>query len=122
MFPHYLHVGAPYPNPATVSAVAANTPGVIHVSWNEPTVPNGELPITGSDFRYIIRYKKYSYNVSKYVKVYVNTTSATITDLVPGTVYQVQVASVNSLGVGKYCCQKNGAQVLVKSYVGKSVQ
>lgn len=78
---------------------------------------SGELSITGHG--YSIRYKQRNDNASKYTSVRVNATSAEVTGLVPGTQYQVQVASVNQLGVGRYCCQEEGAEVFVKSYIGK---
>lgn len=109
------HLGAPYPT--TVSAVTGNRSGVINVSWSKPEVSSGELSITGHG--YSIRYKQQNANTSKYTSVHVSASSAEVTGLVPGIHYQVQVASINQLGVGRYCCQGEGAEVFVKSYIGK---
>ena len=49
----------PSPSHHTVSAVPVDRRGVIRVSWTAPTVPRGELPITG----YIIRYKVQNSNM-----------------------------------------------------------
>ena len=75
-------------------AVAVNIPGVIQVSWSAPTVPSGELSITG----YSIRYKVQNSNVFKYKNVTANIIEAIITGLHLDTVYQVYVAGVNAIG------------------------
>ena len=94
-------------------AVAVNMPGVIQVSWSAPTVPSGELPITG----YSIRYKVQNSNVFKYKSVTANSVEAIITGLHLGTVYRVYVAGVNAIGIGLYCCGRTA--VTVKTYNGK---
>ena len=43
--------------------------------------------------------------------------SAEVTDLLPGTEYQVYVASVNAIGTGQYCCV--GTPRYVTTYNGK---
>ena len=103
----------PSPNHHTVSAVPVDRRGVIRVSWTAPTVPSGELPITG----YSIRYKVQSSNSFKYTSVTSNSSAAMITGLNPGTVYRVYVAGVSAIGLGSYCCE--GTPVLVRTYNGK---
>ena len=93
--------------------MAVNTPGIIQVSWGPPTVPSGELPITG----YSIQYKVQNRNVFKYKNVAANSVEAIITGLDLGTVYQVYVAGVNAISTGLYCC--GSTAVTVKTYNGK---
>ena len=102
----------PSPNHRTVSAVPVARHGVIRVSWTAPTVPSGELPITG----YVIRYKVQNINVFKYRNVMSNSETE-VTGLNPGTVYRVYVAAVSAIGPGSYCCE--GTPVLVTMYNGK---
>ena len=92
--------------------MAVNTPGVIQVSWGAPTVPSGELPITG----YSIRYKVQNSGVFKYKNV-TATVEAIITGLDLGTVYRVYVAGVNAIGTGLYCCGRTS--IVVTTYNGK---
>ena len=106
-----LSAGAPYPS--IVRAVAFDRPGVIQVSWSAPTVPSGELPITG----YSIRYNMQNSNVFKYKNGNANSVEAIITGLDLGTVYQVYVAGVNAIGTGLYCCGRTS--VVVTTYNGK---
>ena len=81
-------------------AVAANRRGVIQVSWSAPTVPSGELPITGYSIQYKVR------GVNKNVREHTTQSSpAKVFGLLPSTEYQVFVASVNALGAGVYCCK-----------------
>ena len=102
----------PSPNHRTVSVVPVDQRGVIRVSWTAPTVPRGELPITG----YHIRYKVLNSNVFKYWPVTSNSDSD-VTGLTLGTVYRVYVAGVSAIGPGSYCCE--GTPVLVTTYNGK---
>ena len=102
----------PSPNNQTVSAVPVGRHGVIRVSWTAPTVPRGELPITG----YIIRYKAQKGNMFKYWTVMSNSETE-VTGLNPGTVYRVYVAGVSAIGPGSYCCE--GTTVRVRTYNGK---
>ena len=102
----------PSPNNRTVSAVPVGRRGVIRVSWTAPSVPRGELPITG----YIIRYKIQNSNVFKYRSVMSNSETE-VTGLYPGTVYRVYVAGVSAIGLGSYCCE--GTPVRVRTYNGK---
>ena len=102
----------PSPNDHTVSAVPVGRRGVIRVSWNTPTVPSGELPITG----YSIRYKVQNSNMFNYWTV-VSNSETEVTSLNPGTVYRVYVAGVSAIGRGSYCCE--GTPVLVRTYNGK---
>ena len=94
-------------------AAAVKLSGAIQVSWSAPTVPSGELPITG----YSIRYKVQNSNVFKYKNVTANSVEAIITGLDLGTVYRVYVAGVNAIGTGLYCC--GSIRVTVKTYNGK---
>ena len=107
-----LHSEPPSPNNQTVSAVPDDRRGVIRVSWTAPTVPSGELPLTG----YIIRFKVQNSNVFKYWSVLSNSENE-VTGLNPGTVYRVYVAGVSAIGLGLYCCE--GTPVLVTTYNGK---
>ena len=107
-----LHSEPPSLNNQTVSAVPVDRRGVIRVSWTAPTVPRGELPITG----YIIRYKVQNSNVFKYRPVMSNSETE-VTGLNPGTVYRVYVAGASAIGIGLYCCE--GTPVLVTTYNGK---
>ena len=102
----------PSPSHHTVSAVPVVGRGVIRVSWTAPTVPRGELPITG----YSIRYKVQNSNVFKYWAGTSNSETE-ITGLNPGTVYRVYVAGVSAIGPGSYCCEET--PVLVTTYNGK---
>ena len=108
-----LLAAAPSPNHHTVSAVPVDRHGVIRVSWTAPTVPSGELPITG----YSIRFKEQNSNIFKYTTVASNLFAAMLTGLNPGTVYRVYVAGVSAIGPGSYCCE--GTPVLVTTYHGK---
>ena len=103
----------PSPNHHTVSAVPVGRRGVIRVSWAAPTVPRGELPITG----YSIRYKLQNSNTFTYWSVMSNFETHEVTGLNPGTVYCVYVAGVSAIGLGSYCCE--GTPVLVRTYNGK---
>ena len=102
----------PSPNHHTVSAVPVGRRGVVRVSWTAPTVPSGELPITG----YSIRYKVQNSKVFKYWPVMSNSETV-VTGLNPGTVYRVYIAGVNAIGPGSYCCE--GTPVRVRTYNGK---
>ena len=102
----------PSPNHHTVSAVPVGRRGVIRVSWTAPTVPRGELPITG----YSIRYKVQNSNVFKYQSI-VSNSETEVTGLNPGTVYRVYVAGVSAIGRGSYCCEVT--PVRVTTYNGK---
>ena len=95
-------------------AVPVDRRGVIRVSWTAPTVPSGELSITG----YFIRYKVQNGNMFKYWHV-VSNSGNLVTGLNPGTVYRVYVAGVSAIliGRGSYCCE--GTPVLVRTYNGK---
>ena len=106
-----LSVGAPHPDPSSVHAVAVNRSGVIHVSWSAPTVSSGELPITGYGIQYKVR------GVNGNVREHMTQSSpAEVVGLLPGTEYQVLVASVNALGIGEYCCKTS--VIYVKTHQG----
>ena len=95
-------------------AVPVDRHGVIRVSWTAPTVPSGELPITG----YTIRYKVQNSTMFKYWPVMSNSETETeVTGLNPGTVYRVYVAGISAIGGSPYCCE--GTPVLVRTYNGK---
>ena len=83
------------------------------MSWTAPVVPTGELPVTGFSIRYHIR----GSGVSGYQYKSVVQSPAEVTDLLPGTEYQVYVASVNAIGTGQYCCV--GTPIYVTTYNGK---
>ena len=51
----YSTLVPPHPNHHTVSAVPVGRRGVIRVSWTTPTVPGGELPVTGYSIQYKVR-------------------------------------------------------------------
>ena len=102
----------PWPGPTTVSTVPVDRRGVIKVSWTAPTVPTGELPITG----YIIRYHIRGSGVSGYQYMSVVQSPTEVTGLIPGTEYQVYVASINAIGTGQYCCV--GTPSYVTTYNG----
>ena len=106
-----VSAGAPYPS--NVHAVPVDRRGVIQVSWTEPTVLSGELPITG----YSIQYKVQNSSVFKYKNVTADSVEAIITGLDLGTVYRVYVAGVNAIGTGPHCC--GNATVTAKTYNGK---
>ena len=103
----------PSPNHHNVSAVPVGRRGVIRVSWTAPTVPSGELPITG----YSIRCKVQNSNSFKHASVNSTYVAVMIAGLNPGTVYRVYVAGVSAIGPGSYCCE--GTPVLVRTYNGK---
>ena len=102
----------PSPNHHTVRAVPVNRRGVIRVSWTAPTVPSGELPITG----YSIRYTVQNSNMFKYRSVMSNSETE-VTGLNPGTVYRVYVAGFSAIGPGQYCCEET--PLLVTTQNGK---
>ena len=91
--------------------MAVNRSGVIQVSWSAPTVPSGELPITGYSIRYKVR--RVNDNVMALLR---HSSPAEVTGLLPGTDYQVLVASVNTLGIGVYCCQTSA--IFVSTHEG----
>ena len=91
-------VGAPRPDRRNVYAMAINT-SVIQVSWIAPSIPSGELPITGFSIQYKVRREKDSIKT-----LMVQSSPAEVTGLLPGMKYRVFVASVNALGTGEYCC------------------
>ena len=105
----------PSPNHHTVSAVPVDRRGAIRVSWTAPTVPSGELPITG----YIIRYKVQNSSDNFRYENVIPKSESQVTGLDPGTVYRVYVAGVSAIliGRGSYCCE--GTPVLVRTYNGK---
>ena len=82
--------------------MAVNRSGVIQVSWSAPTVTIGELNITG----YSIQCKVKGVN-DNVTTLMTQSSPAEVTGLLPGTDYQVFVASVNALGTGVYCCKTN---------------
>ena len=103
----------PWPRPNTVNAVPVSRSGVISVSWTAPVVPTGELPITGYSIRYHIR----GSGVSGYQYKSVVQSPAEVTGLLPGTEYQVYVASANAIGTGLYCC--GSTVVIARTHNGR---
>ena len=99
-----------------VGATAVNKPGVIEVTWRAPSIPNGELPITG----YNVRYRELGLDAFKNQNAPIDTTLAEVTGLHPGTEYQVYVASVNAIGIGEYCCQGDDMEIFVRTFRGTS--
>ena len=93
--------------------MAVNRSGIIQVSWSAPTVPSGELHITG----YSIQYKVQKRDFYRYKSVTSNSVETMINGLLSGTAYQVYVAGVNAIGRGPYCCE--GTPVVVRTYNGK---
>ena len=83
------------------------------MSWNAPNVSVEELPIIDYSIRYHIR----GSGVSGYQNKSVVLSPAEVTGLLPGTEYQVYVASVNAIGTGQYCCV--GTPRYVTAYDGK---
>ena len=113
---HYVSVFLavpPSPSRHTVSAIPVDRRGVIQVSWSAPTVPSGELSITG----YTIRYQAQNSSSVMYKNATAISAEAMITGLVPGTAYQVYVAGVNVIGTGQYCCQ--GTPLVVRTHNGR---
>ena len=103
----------PSPSHDTVSGVPVDRRGVIRVSWTAPTVPRGELPITG----YIIRYKVQNSRSNFMYQSVLSNSETEITGLNPGTVYRVYVAGASEIGPGSFCCE--GTPVLATTYNGK---
>ena len=78
---------------------------------------DGELQITG----YSIQYKEQGTKDLMYENDITSTaTMAEVAGLKANTTYRVYVASVNALGIGKYCCERNVNRELVTTYKGKS--
>ena len=74
-------------------------------------MPSGELPITGYSIRYNVR--RVNDNVMALMTL---SSPAEVTGLLPGTDYQVFVASVNALGTGQYCCKT--IAIYVRTHAG----
>lgn len=91
--------------------------GVINVSWTAPSVPSGELPITG----YRIKLKLANSTVAYDKNVSVASTSAEVTGLHPNTEYTVYVASLNGLTVQElsYCCNYDAERIVVMTHDGE---
>ena len=87
-------------------AVAVNSVGIIRISWITPTVPRGELPITEYSIRYQVRGVTGNDSTLMF-----ESSPAEVIDLVPGTEYQVFVASVNAIGTGEFCCRTSTVYV-----------
>ena len=91
--------------------MAVNRSGVIQVSWSTPDVSSGELPITGYSIQYKLR------GVNDHVREHMAQSSpARLVGLLPGTEYQVFVASVNAVGIGDYCCK--ASVIYVRTHEG----
>ena len=105
-------VGAPHPDIRNVRAMAISR-FAIRVSWNVPTVLNGELPITGYSIQCKVRSEKDNIKT-----LMVQSSPAEVTGLLPGTEYQVHVASVNAVGTGKYCCKGKSLSIYVRTHRG----
>ena len=67
-------------------------------------MPSGELPIT----EYSIQVKVRNVIAKTHTA---HSSQAEVTGLLPGTEYQVFVASVNALGTGVYCCETSAIYV-----------
>ena len=90
----------PRPTGTSVSVVALNEAGKVRVTWSRPTLVPGQV-ITG----YFVQYRRNG--TTSYTTRSVpgsSTTIYTITNLNPGTVYRVRVASNGPLGRSDYCC------------------
>ena len=103
----------PHPNHHTVSAVPVDRSDVIKVTWTAPTVPSGELPITGYSIQ--CKVEMIANNIKTLV---VQSSPAEVTGLLPGMEYRVFVASVNALGTGEYCCNTS-TTVHVRTHKGQ---
>ena len=91
---------SPRPTSANVSVVALNEAGKVRVTWSKPTQGRGQ-EISG----YSVQYRRRG--TTSYITRLVSgssTTSYTIINLKPGTVYRVRVASNGPLGLSGYCC------------------
>ena len=100
----------PQPSSESVLVVALNETSKVRVTWSRPTLGSGQV-ING----YSVQYRRRgttSYTTRSVSGSY--TTSYTITNLNPGTVYEVRVASVGPLGPSAYCCG-SGKQVTTYS-------
>ena len=89
--------------------VALNETGKVRVTWSGRALATAQV-ITG----YSVQYRRrgtLSYT-TRSVSGF-STTTYTITNLNPGTVYEVRVASVGPLGLSGYCC---GSGKQVKAY------
>lgn len=91
--------------------MAVNKSGAIEVSWIAPIVPSGELPIIG----YSIHVRVANDTVRTLMT---QSSPAEVIDLLPGTDYQVFVASVNALGTGVHCCRSG---IFVRTHKGTLV-
>ena len=109
----YVSAVPPWLARRNVSAVPVDRSGVISVSWSAPVVPTGELPITGYSIQYHIR----GSGVSGYQYMNATQSPADVTDLLPGTEYQVYVAAVNVIGLRGYCCVRT--LLIVRTHNGK---
>ena len=94
-----------------MSAVVANRTGVIALSWNTPSVRVEELPITGYSILYHV-----NGNTIRNFTLMTQSSPVEITGLDPGTTYQVYIASVSVIGIGKYCCTRY--KVVFRPYDG----
>ena len=80
--------------------VSLNEAGKVRVTWSRRILGSGQM-ITG----YSVQYRRKG--IPPYTTRSVSgssTTSYTITNLNPDTVYEVRVASEGPLGLSKYCC------------------
>ena len=94
----------PPPTDGSVSVVALNEAGKVRVTWSKPRLGPGQV-ITG----YSVQYRRRGSYTNRSVSGS-SATSYTIINLNLGSVYEVRVASVGSLGLSGYCCG-SGKQV-----------
>ena len=78
---------------SSVSRTASSGSAALTVSW---TAPSSDVPITGY---------KLSYKESSERNLAASTMTYTITNLQPGTLYQVRVRAVSPIGEGEYGMQ-----------------
>lgn len=91
---------------STVGFIALNMSGVIRVSWSAPNVSSEELAILEYSIGYHVRGTTNNNSV-----LTAQSPVLDLTGLEPGIEYQVFVASVNAIGIGKYCCTRNKVYV-----------
>ena len=103
--------GVPAPPDSSLLVVVLNEAGAIRVSWSKPTLLDGQ-EITG----YSVQYRRRGCTYYETCSVPSSTTTSyTITNLNPGTVYEVRVASVGPLGPSGYCCGSGRAVITLAS-------
>ena len=100
--------------PTALTAAPGPHLGSIRVMWVAPS-DTEDLPIGGYSIQYRIRgTSSYCLQLSQ-----PQPTEYTITGLRLGTTYQVRVATVTAVGIGRYCCIQNGSEVFARTLDSK---